>query len=233
MRHHFIYGKYSYEYNLKLTDRRSFSLEVQPNLTIVVSSPCDASSSDIEAFLVRKWAWLEKQLSELRRYSKSNRQKQYVAGEAFYYLGRQYMLEVEQAHYDGVKFERNRIKLYTASDLRDSQRNKQLLDNWYAWRRQIVFKQEFNSTLKLFTDIEKPQLLIKPMEKRWGSYKKNSAVVLNPKLIHASREAIRYVCIHELCHINNRNHDENFYRLMDKLMPNWRSVKDVLEVKFG
>ena len=71
------------------------------------------------------------------------------------------------------------------------------------------------------------------MAKRWGSYTDDNKVSLNPKLIQAPREAIFYVCVHELCHVVNKKHDDAFYREVEKRMPNWREVKERLEVRFG
>jgi predicted metal-dependent hydrolase len=35
--------------------------------------------------------------------------------------------------------------------------------------------------------------------------------------------------MHELCHIRHRNHGKGFYKLMDKVMPDWRDKKERLE----
>ena len=71
------------------------------------------------------------------------------------------------------------------------------------------------------------------MARRWGSYTSDGKVLLNPRLIEAPREAIYYVCVHELCHRISRKHDTRFYLELEKRMPEWRRIKESLEINFG
>lgn len=233
MKQTFEYGLYSYEYYIEFTERKTLGLEVLPDLRIIVKVPLDTTLTEIEAFLTRKWHWLEKQLSELRKLKKTTSEKQYVTGESFHYLGRQYMLYVEESDADQVKLERGKLHLYTTKSLRNGTHNQWLIEQWYAYRRNIIFKQEYLRALKLFDYQKMPQLRERNMARRWGSYTTDNKVSLNPKLIQAPREAIFYVCVHELCHVNNNKHDQKFYKEMDKLIPNWRIVKDHLEIRYG
>lgn len=233
MKSTFEYGSYSYEYFIEFADRKSYTLIVRPDLRIIARVPIDATLEQIEAFMQRKWKWLERQLSELRKLKKSRPARQYVSGESFYYLGRQYMLQVEPADQDIVKLERGRLRIYTTKSTRNSEYNKKLLQGWYDRHRDRVFKQEYLRALKLFNYESFPQLGQRSMMRRWGSYTADGKVLLNPRIIEAPREAIHYVCVHELCHVVNRKHDEAFYSEMDKRLPNWRRIKESLEVRFG
>ncbi len=233
MKQVFQYGEYSYEYYVEFGERKSYTLVVRPDLRIIARVPLDATLDDIEGFLRRKWRWLERQLRDLRKLQKSQHDKEYVSGEAFYYLGRQYTLLIESAKRDTVKLERGHLHVYTTKGLRNSAHNKALIDEWYAAQRERVFKREYLNALKLFEYDSFPQLRERVMARRWGSYTADNKISLNPRLIQAPREAIRYVCIHELCHVTNRKHDEVFYKELEKRMPEWRRVKESLEIRFG
>lgn len=233
MRNTFEYGSYRYEYFVEFGDRKSFTLIVRPDLRIIARVPLDATLAQIEAFLKRKWKWLEKQLSELRKYRKSSNERRFVSGETYYYLGRQYMLEALTSLNDIVKLERGKLCIYTTRSLGNSAHNQKLVEDWYARRRSEIFKQEYIRALKLFNYEKMPQLRERVMARRWGSYTADNKVSLNPKLIQAPREAIYYVCVHELCHVTNKKHDETFYEEIQKRIPNWQRVKDSLEIRFG
>lgn len=234
MKQTFRYGSYAYEYYVEYGERKAFTLVVRPDLRIITRVPLDANRDEIEKFLIRKWKWLEKQLRELRKYQKSGDEAKYVSGKSIYYLGRQYMLEVvESDKTDVVKLERGKLRVYTTKNIRNSQHNQKLVESWYATRRNAIFKREYLRAFKLFNYEAFPQLHERVMSARWGSYTFDNKVLLNPKLIQAPREAIYYVCVHELCHVNNRKHDKVFYAELEKRLPNWRLIKEMLEIRYG
>lgn len=233
MKHTFEYGRYSYEYYIEFAERKTFALEVLPDLRIITKVPLGTTLDQIEDFLARKWKWLEKQLTELRKLKKARPERQYVSGESFYYLGRQYLLLVEQSDGDAVKLERGKLRIYTTKSVRSSSHNKKLLEEWYARQRNRVFKREYIKAFQLFNYSTMPQLGERSMARRWGSYTSDGKVLLNPRLIEAPREAIYYVCVHELCHKISRRHDEIFYKELKKRLPNWRQIKESLEIRHG
>lgn len=228
----FTYGRYRYDYHIEFAERRSLALEVLPDTRIIVKAPIGIGLDEIEDFLERKWLWLDKSLSAAKKLYKPRHEREYVSGEAYYYLGRQYLLLVEKGG-DVVKLERGKLRIYTTKGLRNSEHNKKLLDAWYARRRNIVFKQEFLQALKLFDFDVIPRLGERSMPKRWGSHKADGQILLNPRLIEAPREAIHYVCVHELCHRITLKHDKSFYDEMKKRIPNWQRTKESLEIRFG
>ena len=233
MKQTFQYGEYCYEYFIEFSERKSFVLIVRPDLRIIARAPLDATLDEIESFLVKKWKWLERQLRELRRYKKSGNEELYVSGKSLYYLGRQYMLDVVTGSGDKVKLEHGKLRVYTSKGLRNSDYNKKLVDEWYATRRDSIFKREYIRAYQLFDYADIPQFGERVMARRWGSYTGDGKVLLNPRLIEAPREAIYYVCVHELCHRVSRKHDKSFYSELDKRIPGWRRVKELLEIRHG
>ena len=229
----FEYGEHKYVYHLERMNRKSFSLVVTPSLHIILKVPLKTTDDEIERFFIKKWVWLEKQLKELRRYQKTGSAKLYVSGESFYYLGRQYMLKVEKGKNEGVRVFPGIITLTTSKQVRDSERNKMIYNKWYSERCIAVFKKELAMALKDYNIAMVPKLRIREMKTRWGSYQKSGVINLNPKLLSASKSAIRYVITHELCHIEYKNHDSNFFSLLESRVPNWREIKDELELRFG
>lgn len=233
MKQNFEYGKYSYDYFIEYSNRKTFGLMIRPDLRIIAKVPTGATVIEIEAFLKRKWLWLQKQIDEFKKYQKKIYKKEYVSGESFQYLGRQYMLYIERASQDCVKLVNNRLVIYSTKDVQNSKYNQILLDSWFDRRRNAVFKQEYMKALKLFSYNKMPQLRVRIMARRWGSYTQDNKISLNPNLIKAPKEAINYVITHELCHLNNKKHDELFYKELEKRIPNWREIKERLEIRYG
>lgn len=67
------------------------------------------------------------------------------------------------------------------------------------------------------------------MKKQWGSCSPKGVLSLNPHLVKASLRCIDYVLLHELCHLQVRNHGQKFYDLLSKHLPEWQAAKARLD----
>lgn len=225
----FTFGSFLYHYDLVMQERKTLSLTVTPDLNICVKCPHRADEERIETFLRKKWFWLEKQLSFFRKYQRKMYQKEYLSGEGFLYLGRQYKLLVRRSSEDKVSMTKGLLLVQTSNGVQNSKHTKALIEEWYEERIEKVFTERFDLMKSKFDYKKIPDLLIRDMQKRWGSFLENGKVVLNPKLIHTPKECIDYVIVHELCHVKYKNHNKLFYDLLKKKYPKWEKVKDKLE----
>ena len=66
---------------------------------------------------------------------------------------------------------------------------------------------------------------IRDIKYAWGSCSANKNVTISYKLIYYSKEAIKYVILHELCHIKHMNHSKDFWNLVLIYMPNYKEIK--------
>ena len=226
------YGEYRYEYCLIIQERKTISLTVYPDLQIAIKAPHDASSEKVEEFFKRKWAWIEKQLSFFRQFQLTKTKKQYVSGESFLYLGRQYKLIVKKAKENRVSLQQGRLYLYTTCKVRDGKNNKGIIEQWYKERAKCIFEERYIEMIKKFDYKTVPKIQIRKMNKRWGSYTNNNKIFLNPLLIYTFKKCIDYVITHELCHVKYKNHNKNFYKLLERKYPKWKKIKEELELRF-
>ena len=75
------------------------------------------------------------------------------------------------------------------------------------------------------TGLKPNKINIKQIKYAWGSCSSKKNITLNLELIKYNQEAIRYVILHELCHIKHMNHSKEFWNLVEKYMPNYKQVK--------
>lgn len=232
MKKAFRYGKHVYDYALQIEDRKSLSLSVTPDMRVIVRAPEAATDQRIEDFLTRKWLWLEKQLDYFRAHRKTARPREFVSGESLYYLGRQYKLIVEPCMERSVKLTYGKLSVGLGAATADAALTETLLDNWLTERARSVFRERLEAMVSKFPKRKLPALTIKRMAKRWGSYLGTDRIILNRQLIHASRDCIDYVIVHELCHARHKNHTAAFYRLLNERFPGWERVKEKLEARY-
>ena len=219
----------STHYELFYTDRRTLGIKVYPDTSVKVFAPIDTPLEVIALHVEAKSRWIKKQQAIFETYLPKLPPRQYVGGETFLYLGRQYMLRIEATEEEAVRFYQGRLVVKTLNP--SSEQVKELLQTWYYTRAKVVLSKLFSQQFVLFNrfQLEKPTLVIKPMEKRWGSCTTGGKIILNVELIKAPVSCIIYVILHELCHLVHHNHSLAFYSLLESFMPDWRRWKQLLE----
>lgn len=220
-------------YELFYTDRKTLGIKVYPDTSVKVFAPIDTDLPIIEQHLKAKRKWIEKQQRSFQTYLPKTPPRQYIGGESFLYLGKQYMLKIEPSTAEEVKLYQGRLVVKTLNP--EATHIKKLLQQWYIARATILFNKLFEEQFYLFKrfGLEKPILQIKKMEKRWGSCSPQQKIILNPELIKAPIVCINYVILHELCHLVHHNHSQAFYRLLESFMPDWRKYKQLLETRMA
>jgi predicted metal-dependent hydrolase len=229
---HFVYGRHSCAYRIVVEDRRTLSLVVLPDLSVIVKCPHGMEVAEIECFLKRKWLWLKRQLTFFSSL-KTSASKEYVSGESHYYLGRQYMLVVKKGEREAVSISFGKLLMTTRGVVTNTDNNRAILEFWYAERARTIFQERLTEVVSRFRIAKAPDLSVRRMTKRWGSFIGKRRIILNIALIHTSKDCIDYVITHELCHFFHRSHDARFFRLLGEKYPNWEKVKEKLEVRYG
>jgi predicted metal-dependent hydrolase len=126
-----------------------------------------------------------------------------------------------------------KLVLHTTQPVRDGRYNKILIRQWYRRRQRLIFRQQYTKALEISKMVPAPKLEIKNMTRRWGSFSGGNTIYVNPRLIYADTSAIRYVLLHELAHTKHRTHSKEFYRELEKYVPDWKNIKQKLEVRYG
>lgn len=73
-------------------------------------------------------------------------------------------------------------------------------------------------------------LRIRPMKSLWGSLDTRDRINLDLALALAPPAALRYVLVHELCHLRVRSHAPRFWSVVESLYPDWHEQRDWLRV---
>jgi hypothetical protein len=225
------YGKENIEFSLFHVDRKTLEIAVHPDQTVVVKAPFGSDNEAIKTRVARRAGWIIRQRDFFRQFDPRTPGKSYVGGETHLYLGRHYRLKISSGNQDTVKLTRGYFEILVKGEI-SPEKVKNLLEGWYRDRAAGRFRESLDRYWPHFEkfSLAKPKLQIKRMRKRWGSLSTNGKLTLNIDLIHAPRECIDYVIVHELSHMRYADHGSEFYRFLDKVMPDWEKRKHKLEV---
>lgn len=232
-KHSIIYGNKTIEFEILRKNVKNLNLNIKPDMTISISANEKVPLDDILKFVKDKAPWIVKNVNFFKDVQPEHiSNKEYVSGESFKYLGRQYRLVVEEVvKNENVKLYQGYFYLYV-KDKTNIVKKERLMDNWFRKRAALAFNESLDrvySSMEKY-DIAKPDIRIKTMKARWGScLKDKNIILLNYELIKAPKFCIDYVVLHELIHFKYRNHDAKFYDFMTSLMPDWKQRKEILD----
>ncbi|MBQ8251023.1 MAG: M48 family metallopeptidase [Alphaproteobacteria bacterium] len=214
--------------NIFQEKRKSLSIRVFPNSDVVVKAPTEATQDEITSFIGRKQRWIKKQLDYFKQFTEP-KEKEAVSGISLLYLGRQYQLIIQKSYLKNiVKVEKNKIVIYS-SDPNNKEELKKDLDKWFLERAEKVFNERLKVCVQTFPNLEIPQLKIRKLKKRWGSYLTKHQIILNPMLIQAAKSGIDYIITHELCHFYQKEHNEQFFKMLELRIPQWKQIDSKME----
>jgi len=74
-----------------------------------------------------------------------------------------------------------------------------------------------------------PPVALSSARTRWGSCSTHSGIRLNWRLVHLPPEFADYVVAHELAHLIEMNHSPRFWKVVGRLFPDWRRVREELK----
>ena len=224
-------GEETIAYEVIYLDRKTLEIAVHPDKSVTVKAPTGTSASELQKRVRRRAGWIRRQQTYFSQFEPRTTPRHYVNGETHLYLGRRYRLRVRKDKHDGVKLIGGYFEVSIKGCV-SPERTKALMAQWYVDKATSRLRERYEHSWHVFKakDQQKPRLQIRSMRKRWGSLSANGLLTLNPALIRTPMSCIDYVITHELCHLQHPNHSPDFYRLLDKAMPDWERHKAKLEL---
>jgi predicted metal-dependent hydrolase len=228
--HAISFGRTRIAFILILGDHDRFQIVVQPDMKVEVQAPIGKPLEAILARVQKRAHWITKQLRYFEQFQPRPGAKQFVSGETFRYLGRQYRLKLIASKERRVHLSRPFLMVHLPNP-KDAKAVETVLREWYQERAKGVFERRLGA---LYEESKrhfpcKPTLRVQRMVRRWGSCNSQNVMILNTALVQAPVRCIDYVIVHELCHLRFRDHGTRFFRLLGRLVPDWAVVKGRLE----
>jgi hypothetical protein len=195
------------EYKLIRSRRRSLCVEIRCG-EVIVRAPLFVGRVDIERFLRTKSGWIESKLGE----SKPKQEKFYLEDEAFLFFGKAFSLKIIEGLEKSIKLQGDRLVINTRAT--DPKYLRKLIENFYIKLTREAVEKLLAKYAGLF-DFSHYKIVVKSYRSKWGSCSRHS-LCFNARLAMAPPEVIEYVVIHELAHLNIKNHSRRFWQEVER-----------------
>ncbi|MBZ0202265.1 MAG: M48 family metallopeptidase [Ignavibacteria bacterium] len=206
------------KYKIIRSKRRTVALQVNSDATLTVRIPYGISMEYVERFIADKRSWIEKKQEKFRTLGIKHKPKQFSEGEEFIFAGKPYPLEVVP----GIAA---RISLSPDGKLRITKKCLEAPKHYIEWfYKQYAKKHLTNRLAELARTFgyKCNSVKINSAKTRWGSCSAKGNINFSWKLVILPSEMIDYVIVHELVHLEIKDHSTRFYARMSELMPDHR-----------
>lgn len=198
---------------------------------IQVIVPQDLSAIRIESLVRSKTSWIRKRLQE-QAARKPGKPKEYVSGEAFSYLGKNYRLKLLKGDDQGVKLRGGRFVVEISDSIKahDKKRfvQKQII-SWYGEHSLPRLRQKVERYAPLL-GVSPRSINIRQYKARWGGCSAKGDITFNWRIIMAPHRIIDYVVVHELCHLKHHNHSPAFWKCVEQVLPDYAESRAWLKL---
>lgn len=213
------------------TDRRkTASIQVvEGDVQVIV--PSTLSEAGINDLVQKKSKWIRGKL-KLQESIKPVRAKEFVSGESFAYLGRNYRLKLLCGDSTGVKLKGGYFVLNIPESTVLSDRGdyiKSQLTQWYLQHADNRLKDKTERYAELL-DVVPKSVTIKHYKSRWGGCSVHGDVYYNWRIIMAPHRIVDYVVVHELCHLKHHDHSRQFWSSVGSVIHDYRDCREWLKV---
>jgi len=197
--------------------RKTYALVIELDGSLTVRAPLRASHAQIEYLVQEKADWIQEKQEWLRGHPESPHPKNYINGELFYYLGNTYPLEIVPKSSPVLQLRGDRFQLAEPA----LPRAVQVFSHWYHDQaRQVIG--ELVKARAGEQNLVYRSLRITSAKRRWGSCGPKGTLNFSWRLVMAPPAVIDYVIVHELVHLEIRNHSRAFWERLASLSPDYK-----------
>ena len=225
----FDYGDTRIEFELTYRKRKTMSIMVEPPGVVTVVAPAGTPEDMVIDKVRAKGPWILNKLNEVRDVKSLTINKEFINGESFMYLGRNYSLQLQvDSQMRRPKVEIDQSKLIITTPTRDESRLQKAVETWYR----AMASEQVKARVKYFqpkVGAVPNKIIIKDQKKRWGSCSSSGNLYFNWRAVMAPADVLDYLVVHELCHLIQPNHSRDFWNLVLSVMPDYKTRQDWLK----
>jgi predicted metal-dependent hydrolase len=184
--------------------------------------PLSYNPKELEIFVTSKRDWI---LRTSQHYSKLKERNGGLEPDSLYFLGSRYRFHVvKDRRPSTVVSEAIKLITFHVTDIR---RYKQHIHEWYKQQTARIIADRLPTLARRF-NVKYSKISIKNQKSRWASCSKNGNLNFNLLLVAAPSNVIDYVMIHELMHLIEFDHSQQFWQLVREADPDYKKHREWL-----
>lgn len=195
---------------------------------VSVVVPKATTVNEVTALVTKKTKWIREKLLIQQQHPRT-KLKEYVSGESFTYLGRNYHLKV-QTGVNAVKLMGGKLVVQVPCSVQKRDQYVQgALTEWYRTHALEKLREKVGRFSEI-VGVTPVSVGIKTFKGRWGSCSTKGDLMFNWRIIIAPNRIVDYVVAHELCHLYEHNHSPKFWKHVERVFPDYKESREWFKV---
>lgn len=201
----------------KTERRKTVSIFIERNGTVKVLAPASASDEKIQKAVKTKEYQIFTKLARWKELNQGKVKREYVNGQSFLYLGRNYRLSIVEKQDVPLKISGG----YFLLDKGSLNKASKVFKEFYRSKAEQKIKERLKLIAEKFQ--QKPTIVkVSELQNRWASWTPKNGLYFHWKCVMAPVTVLDYIITHEMVHLKFPNHSSEFWNELDKKMPNFR-----------
>lgn len=225
----FKYENNEIEFSLTRKKRKTISIKIEEDEAVSVSAPLRASKEIILLVVKNRAHWIIEKQKEIRERGSKKVRRDFAQGSTFMYLGKECPLDLildESRKNIFVEFN-DKFKIYT--NTMEEEKIRLALEKWYRCETLKIVPKRIDYYCDNFKD-KVTNIRVKEQKRRWASCTGKNAILFNWRISMARADVIDYIVVHEMCHMDHRNHSKYFWNRVAEIMPDFKEKHEWLKL---
>jgi predicted metal-dependent hydrolase len=210
--------------------QKTVAVGVDPIEGVRVRAPANTPVAKLDEIVHRKAKWIIDRRRRHEDLPPPPSPREFVSGETFLYLGRQYRLRLERGKAGedvGVRLIGGHLHVPVHPGARWAGEVREQLVAWYRAHAD----QRLPERVAVWAPrlgVEPARVLIRDQRKRCGSADAKSNVRFNWRVVQAPMRLVDYVVAHELVHLRYPDHTRGFWAALGQVMSDYEERREAL-----
>jgi predicted metal-dependent hydrolase len=229
-----LLGETLFTWSLLFARRRTVRLRIVGPAALEIVAPPKYRQEQAEAFIQSKSTWILATAKKLAAEEQAAAQFAVEPGGLLPFMGSSYTLSVAYHPVRPlVRLDGSLLRVCLPEQRRNNQAAlTQALIRWYAEQaRQYLAKKTLEWARAI--GVKPVSVTIRDPKTRWGSCSTRGSLSYSWRVILAPSPIIDYLIVHELCHLLEPNHSSRYWRLVESILPDFRTSRQWLKANGG
>jgi predicted metal-dependent hydrolase len=210
---------------IKKSKRKTVSIFVERDGSVSALVPSNLDDEEIATILKAKEYQIHRNLAEWLQLNERHVTREYVNGQSFLYLGRNYRLKLVDDKLGELKFSKGYF-LLSKDELSNAE---QYFIDFYRNK----LKEKIKSLIIRYKEqlgVSPNDIKVMELKNRWASCSAKGNINFHWKCAMAPMDVLQYIIVHELAHLIHLNHTKEFWNEVDKVLPKYEEQMNWLKL---